>query len=183
MMPGVRIFLGLLVLLLGRRLYWLMVGVGGLLAGWEFTQQLLAEWTPMVRFFVSIGAGVVGVLLAILAQRVAFAVLGFYGGGFVALVLTQSTTSSNAQLTWFVVGGVAGAIVAALVMDWAIIVLTSLAGAAAIVTSFSMGPPLRVIVFVVLAGVGLAVQSRSLERKPQKPGAQSGSSTPGGRKP
>jgi hypothetical protein len=183
MMPGVRIFLGLLVLLLGRRLYWLMVGVGGLLAGWEFTQQLLAEWTPVVRFLVSIGAGVVGVLLAILAQRVAFALLGFYGGGFVALVLTQSTSSSNAQLMWFVLAGVAGAIIAALVMDWAIIVLTSLAGAAAIVTSISMGPPLRVIVFVVLAVVGLVVQSRGLERRPQTPGAQSGSSSPGERKP
>jgi hypothetical protein len=181
MMPGIRIILGLLVLLLGRRLYWIMVGVGGLLAGLEFTEQLLAEWAPLARFLVAIGAGVVGVLLAILAQRVAFALLGFFGGGFVALVLTQSTMSDSAQLIWVVLAGAVGAVIAALVMDWAIIVLTSLAGAAAIVTSFAMAPVLQTVLFVVLAGVGIAVQSRGLERGIQNRDAQSGSSMPGER--
>lgn len=183
MMPGFRIVLGLLVLLLGRRLYWIMVGVGGLLAGLEFTARLLAEWSPVVRFVVAIGAGAVGVLVAVFAQRVAFAVLGFYGGGFVALALTQSTGGEGAALAWFVLGCVVGAVIAVLVMDWAIIVLTSLAGAAAIVTSFAMEPALKAVVFVVLAGAGIAIQNRGLERGTQPRDSQSGSSTSGEREP
>ena len=183
MMPGIRILLGVLALLLGRRLYWIMVGVGGLLAGLEFTEQLLAEWAPLARFLVAIGAGAVGVLLAILAQRVAFALLGFFGGGFVALVLTQSTMSDNAQLIWFVLAGVVGAVIAALVMDWAIIVLTSLAGAAAIVTSIAVGRALQPVLFVILAGVGIVIQSRGLDRANQKRVAQSGSSASEEREP
>jgi hypothetical protein len=114
---------------------------------------------------------------------VAFALLGFFGGGFVALVLTQSTMSDNAQLIWFVLAGVVGAVIAALVMDWAIIVLTSLAGAAAIVTSFAMAPVLQTVLFVVLASVGIAIQSRGLERGIQKRDAQSASSKPGEQEP
>ncbi|MBN2561916.1 MAG: DUF4203 domain-containing protein [Phycisphaerae bacterium] len=176
MMPGIRIFLGLLVLLLGRRLYWIMVGVGGLLAGLEFAEQLLAGWTPVVRFMVAIGVGAVGALLAILAQRVAFALLGLFGGGFLSLLLSQSAASDGTQLTWFVLGGLIGAIIAVLVMDWAIVVLTSLAGAAAIVTSFSMEPVLRAVVFVILVAVGIVIQSRGLDRTSQRPDAQSESS-------
>lgn len=183
MMPGIRIILGMLVLLLGRRLYWIMVGVGGLLAGMEFTQQVLAEWAPSARFLLAIVAGGVGVLLAILAQRVAFALLGFFGGGFIALVLTQSMGSDNAQLAWFILGALAGAIIAALVMDWAIIVLTSLAGAAAIVTSFAAEPAFKTALFVIVAGVGIAIQSRGLTRGTQKADARFESFTPGERKP
>jgi len=181
MMPSIRMILGLLVLLLGRRLYWIMVGVGGLLAGLEFAEQVLADWTPLARFFVAIGASAIGALLAILAQRVAFALLGFFGGGFVALVLTRSTAGDSAQLIWFMLAGVVGAFIAALVMDWAIIVLTSLVGAAAIVTSFAMGPTLQAVLFVVLAGVGIAIQSRGLRRANRQRVVQSGSSTPGER--
>jgi hypothetical protein len=164
MIPGIRIFLGLLLLLLGRRLYWIMVGVGGLLVGMAFTEQILADRAPPVRFLVAVGAGLLGMLLAVLAQRVAFALLGFFAGGHLALLLSQSAFADATRLVWFVLGGMIGAVIAALVMDWAIIVLTSLAGAAAIVASFSMKPVAQTITFVVLAGMGIVIQSRSLKR-------------------
>jgi hypothetical protein len=164
MMPGIRALLGLLVLFLGRKLYWLMVGVGGLLAGMEFATTLLANSSPVVRVIVAIAAGLIGVLVAIIAQRVAFALLGFFGVGFIALTLTPAASSDAVHLTWFVLAGLAGAIIAALLMDWAIIVLTALAGAAAIVTSFAMTPLIQTIVFVILAVVGIAIQSWSYER-------------------
>lgn len=172
MTAGVRIILGLLVLLLGRRLYWIMVGVGGLLAGLEFAQQLLTTWSPPARFLVAIAAGVVGIVLAIMAQRVAFALLGFFGGGFIALALSPSTACDNTQLTWFLIAGVVGAIIAALMMDWAIIVLTSFAGATAIVTSFTMDPIVQKVTFVVLAAVGLAIQGRGVQRGTQLRGSR-----------
>ena len=183
MIPGIRICLGVLVLLWGRRLYWIMVGVGGLLAGLEFTEQVLAAWSPPARLLVALGAGAVGVLLAILTQRVAFALLGFFGGGFVALVLTQSTTGNNTPLIWFLFAGVVGAVIATLVMDWAIIVLTSLAGAAAIAMSLAVGPTLQTVLFVILAGVGIAFQSQGFRRNTPQPDALSEPSTPKEREP
>jgi hypothetical protein len=183
MMVAVRMLLGVLLLLLGRRLYWIMVGVGGLLVGVGLAEQLLAHWAPLVRFLVAVGAGVVGVLLAILAQRVAFALLGFYGGAYIGLAVAHSAGGGDAGWLWFVLGGVIGAISATLIMDWAIIVLTALAGAAAIATSFSIGPILQAVVFVVLAGIGIAVQSRGLERRTRPTDTRSGSTAPpeGGR--
>ncbi|MCO6435473.1 MAG: DUF4203 domain-containing protein [Phycisphaerae bacterium] len=163
MTAGVRIVLGLLVLLLGRRLYWIMVGISGFLAGSEFAQQFLADWAPWSRFLVAIGAGAIGVVLAIFAQRIAFAVLGFYGGGFIALVLTRSTAGDNAQLAWFILAGLAGAIIAAAVMDWAIILLTSFAGASAIVAGLALGPAFQAVLLLILAALGIAIQSRGLK--------------------
>ena len=64
---------------------------------------------------------------------------------------------------WFVVGGLAGGIVAALLMDRAIIVLSSLVGATAIVTQVAFSPVVALVAFIGLFIVGIAFQSRGLQ--------------------
>lgn len=89
------------------------------------------------------------------------------------MALVRATGGPGEPLIWFAVGGVLGAIVAALVMDWAIIALSSLAGAAVIVGQFDMDTTLATLLFVGLTGIGVVVQGRRL--RPAAPDAQTSS--------
>jgi hypothetical protein len=59
---------------------------------------------------------------------------------------------------FFVVGGVIGAVLAAIVMDTAIIVLSSLVGAAAIIQAVNLGQTTRSLLFLGLAALGMLIQ-------------------------
>ena len=62
---------------------------------------------------------------------------------------------------WMIVGGIIGAIVAAMIMDWAIIVLSSLAGATAILSPFAprMNDQVLTLVFLLITIAGIVIQS------------------------
>ena len=84
---------------------------------------------------VALLGGILGAVLSMPFQRIAFSIGGLFAGGYLGLVLARAAGLPGEPLVWFVIGAILGAIVAALVMDWAIIVLSSLAGAAAVVNS------------------------------------------------
>jgi uncharacterized membrane protein len=107
---------------------------------------------------VALGAGLIGALLAVLFERVAFALAGFYAAAYLALILIDRIGVTAGENVIIVVSGLVGALIAALVMDWAIIALSALVGAAAIVATFAMPPMIEIAVFIVLVAVGVAVQ-------------------------
>lgn len=154
---------GIIVLLFGRRLYWAFVAIVGFLLGLQFGEIAFAEQPEIVTFLVAVGIGVLGALLAIFAQRISFALGGFYVGGYLALNLAKAEAIASSPLLWFAIGGLIGAILAALLMDWAIIVLSSLAGAGAIVDALVLSPAVSVALFVGLAILGIIVQGRQLQ--------------------
>ena len=154
------IVLGLILLVLGRKLFWLFVAIAGFLLGMEFTRLVLADQPTWVMLFIGLGAGLLGALLAILAQRVAFALAGFYAGAYFALIVAQSFGAGGHNILLYAVCGVIGAVLAALMMDWAIILLSCLAGAGAIVVTLGLGPTMSPIVFVILLIAGTFVQAR-----------------------
>lgn len=158
--------LGAVVLFFGRRLYWLVIGVLGFLVGVQLTGQLLAETQLVVQLLAAVAAGVVGAVLAIMFQRIAFAVGGLFAGAYLAHGFAASFGAHpDIQLIWLAIGGVAGAVIAALVMDWAIIALTSLVGAGAIVNTLVLPDGIVALLLVVLAALGIAVQAWQLSRK------------------
>ena len=161
-MSIVNLLLGILLLLFGRTLYWLFVAIAGFLVGFELAAVLLAEQAESLRLLAAVVGGVLGAILGMLAQRVAFAMGGLFAGGYLGLALAREAGAAGDPLVWFVIGGILGAIVAALVMDWAIIALSSLAGAAAIVGQFELESSIAMLLFVVLTAVGIVVQGRRL---------------------
>ena len=130
----------------------------------EFAGALLADQPKWVMLVIGLGTGLLGALLAILAKRIAFALAGFYAGAYLALIAAHSFGPGGDSTLWFAAGGVIGAVLAALIMDWAIIVLTSLVGAGAIVDAAAMGQTTGALVFVVLTVVGTVVQARLMAR-------------------
>ncbi len=155
-----KIILGLVLLVFGRRLFWLFVAIAGFLVGTEFAAVILAHQPQWIMFLVAVGAGLLGALLAVIAQRVAFGIAGFYAGSYLALMVARSFATPNSSMVIFIVGGVIGAVLAVLIMDWAIIGLSCLVGAGAIVRALALGPGTGAIVFLVLVIFGAFVQTR-----------------------
>lgn len=160
MHPIIDIAAGLLVLLAGRKLFWLFIAVVGFLAGVELARELIATQAEWVAWLIGAGAGIVGAVVAVFFQRVAFALAGAYAGAYLAVGLAQSL-GWVPGLAVLLGGGLIAALVAALVMDWAIIVLSSLIGAGLIVATLGLAPLHGVIAASVLATVGIVIQSRT----------------------
>ena len=154
------VILGVVLLLFGRELFWVSVAIAGFLVGLRFASVILAGQPQWLILCVALGAGVLGALLAMLAQRVAFALAGFYGGSLLALMAAQSFGAVDNTVFFFVIGGVVGAVCAMLIMDWAIIVLTCLVGAAAIVEPLGLGPLWSSVTFLAFVIIGVSFQAK-----------------------
>lgn len=160
-MPIVNIVLGAVLLLFGRSLYWVFVAVVGFLVGSELAAQVFTDQPVWLQLVAASAVGVIGALLSMLAQRVAFALGGLCAGGY---LVAQALPGRPDPIVWIVVGAVIGAVLAAMLMDWAIIVLSSLAGAAAIVAPLELQPTPSGGLFVVLALFGIFVQGKRMAR-------------------
>jgi hypothetical protein len=79
---------GIALLLAGRRLFWLFVGVVGFFAGLRFALQVLGPRADL-RWIVALAAGLLGIVLAIALQRLAVALAGFFVGGYVGALRSQ----------------------------------------------------------------------------------------------
>lgn len=174
--------LGFLILFFGRRLYWLAIGVLGFLMGVQLAGEILAEAQFVIQLVAAVAAGVIGAILAVVFQRTAFAIGGLFAGAYLAHGIAVTVGANpDFQVLWFAIGGAAGGVIAALVMDWAIIALTSLVGAGAIVNTLDVSGGVSALLFVVLAAVGIAVQAwqfRSHDHTTERHASHTHSTTP-----
>jgi len=155
---------GLIMLVFGRKLFWLFVAIVGFLVGMEFIDLLLTNQSIWIKLLGGLGAGLLGALLAIFVQRVAFILAGLFAGAYFGLLLAHPLGLAGSGLLLAVAGGVVGAIVAALLMDLAIIVLSCLVGAGAIVSRLGLRDVNTAIVFLVLVIIGILVQAKLTEQ-------------------
>ena len=165
-MQIITVGLGLLLLVFGRKVFWLCVAVLGFFFGMTWAEALLSDQPTWVMFLSALGAGLLGGLLAMLAQRVAFAAAGFYAGAYLALGAAAALGFGGHRILWVVAGGVIGAVLATRILDWALIALTSLVGASAIVTAGGMGPTTTALSFLGLTVIGMVVQARLMRPRP-----------------
>jgi len=169
--PILQAILGLLLLVLGRRLFWLFVGVVGFFVGAHFGQQLLGRQPEMVVLAGAILIGLVGAVLAVFLERVAVAVAGGAAGGMLGLrlglVLGFATQSS--QMAAFLVGAILAAVLVSVLLDWTLIVLSALTGSVMVAGALPLGPALELVTFGLLAAGGIFVQARQLRGEPATP--------------
>jgi hypothetical protein len=164
--PVVGALIGVVVLLFGRKLFWLCVAAVGFLAGIELAPHLVTEPSPLLQLGVALVLGLLGTLLAFLLQKIAIAVVGFLAGGKLAGAIASAFFVHHAQYSAivFVIGGILGAILILVVFDWALIVVSSLIGAHLIQNAIVLPSAGSTIVFVGLAVIGILVQAASLRR-------------------
>lgn len=172
-MDGMGVITGLVVLLAGRPLFWLFVGIMGFVVAFDLASLYLTGQPQLVILVIALVAGLLGILLALLLQRVAFGVAGFMAGGY--LVAMTGMTLGGAGGSGFdlavLIGGIIGAIAGLLLADWALIILSSLIGAGMVVEALGIGQTTGLLVFAGLSLVGIVVQSWWY-RPPDRPNYQ-----------
>jgi hypothetical protein len=163
-----RLLAGIALLLAGRRLFWLFVAAIGFLAGLELAPRLLPGQSDIVIVIVAAVVALAGALVAVAFQTIVIGVAGFLGGAAAGVLLlrTLGFDSDGVVLAVGLVGGLIGALVSFVLFDWALIVLSSLAGASLIVGEVArlvaLPSPAPLALVIALAVVGVLVQARLL---------------------
>lgn len=167
-MALLRALLGLVVLLFGRQLFWLWVGVTGFLAGVTLSARFLSGQPNWIILLIGLIAGLVGALLAIVLQRLAIGIAGFVAGGYILVALLNLVGVTPGRLAWlpYVIGGILGAVLVLFLFDWALIVLSSLTGATLVVQALALRPSVSALAFIILVVVGIVVQAALMRREP-----------------
>ena len=161
-----QILAGLIVLLFGRPLYWALIAVLGFLIGFDLVQDLAISDSTLIRMLIAIGAGILAAGLAVAFQWLAFGLVGFLSGSYlVQAALERYDVPTDNQALWILAGGVVGAIIAMMLADWAVIVLSALAGAMMISDQLTVDHQTRLIVLLGLTIGGVAFQGNRLKRE------------------
>jgi hypothetical protein len=162
----VSILTGALLLLFGRQLFWLFVGIAGFLVGMEAAGYYFTG-TEIARVLIALAIGLLGAVLAILFYKVAVAIAGFFVGAYLAVQMTAYLGVSLSQaMIWvpYIIGGIIGGVLVLLLFDWALIILSSVVGATLIVQATTIVPIDVALFFVILVVVGILVQGAVLVR-------------------
>jgi hypothetical protein len=163
----VDILIGAALLLFGRSLFRLFVGGVGFLVGFNFASQAFQGQSQWVLLLIALCVGLVAAILSIFLQRVVVAIAGFFAGGYFLSGLALAVLHNNQPaVAWiaFVVGGVVGTILTTALLDPALILLSSLAGATAIAQNVPLSPAGKGLLFILLLLFGIVIQALQYSR-------------------
>ena len=169
-MAMLNIILGAALLFFGRKAFWLFVAGAGFVAGLSIANKIL-EVPESIGLIIGIGIGLLAGLLAVFVQRFAINLAGFLVGGYIAL---QFLPILNLEGGWwttvltFIVGGIIGVVLVGLFLEWALISLSSLAGASLVTEALNLSNGITLVVFIILIIIGVVFQARELRQDRHK---------------
>ena len=151
---------GVVLLILGRKLFWLFAAVIGFLLGMNFAQQVLPGQSQTIILVVALIIGGLGAVLAIMVKKIAIGLAGFIAGGYLVYLLIPAFSINLGTFLWLAVfiGGIIGAVLASTMFDWALIFLSSAVGAGEITKLFTLPKPFPLVLLVALFITGLVIQ-------------------------
>ena len=166
-MTLLRILLGTILLLAGRKLYWLFIAVVGFIAGFLLADIMLPQLSTWLLILVGLVVGSLFAVLAVFLNRLAVALVGFLGGGLLATQLLTYFEVGSGDLNWiaFIIGGIIGIVLAVFLFDWALIVFSSLFGAILIGSVWENPSALKNLLLLVLILVGIGIQAGLMYRQ------------------
>jgi hypothetical protein len=150
---------GIAILCLGRRLFWLFVGVAGFVTAFELVPLLFPGHPAWLIFCIALAAGVAGGLVAVGLQYVAAALAGFAAGVY---VVTPFAAWWGATAWMPFLGGILGALVLFLAFDWALIVLSAFTGSSVLVSLSGLQGHSSIVLWLLLAAFGIGLQASLL---------------------
>ena len=163
MLNLINVILGGALLVAGRKLFWLFVGALGFITG----MQLATSFWHGPEGLVIIAALVVGLIfagLAVFLQAFAIGIAGFLAGGYTLSMLAGMFGLQTIALNWiiYIVGGIIGVLLVSFLFDWAVITLSSLAGASLVVQAFFSERAAGGLIFFILFIAGVIIQGSTL---------------------
>ena len=167
MINTINLLLGAVLLVAGRKLFWLFVGVIGFVTGLQLAIRFWngPEWTAIL---IGIIVGIIFALLAVFIEALAIGAAGFLAGGFILTTFTNMLGLNEGFLFWilYAIGGIIGFLLVMFLFDWALIILSALAGASLIGQSLF---PAAGWIFILLFIVGILIQAFTLQREEHPP--------------
>lgn len=169
MLTFINAILGAALLLTGRKLFWLFVAAAGFVTGFQLTTRYF-QGAEGLSIIVGLVVGAIFAILAIFLQTIAIGIAGFLAGGYILQTLIAMLGFETAASTWiiFIIGGITGVLLVSFLFDWAIITLSSLAGASLLVQAFNLQRSGLIFLILFLAGViiqGLAHRNEIRQEK------------------
>jgi hypothetical protein len=163
--------IGVIVLLFGRKLFWLCVAAIGFAAGVTLASHIVSEPPALLQLTFAILLGFIGALLALFLQKLAIGLAGFLAGGRLAVGLVATFFVQYQSHYWliFIIGGLIGALLLLMLFDWALIFVSSLIGAHLITSAISLPPTGGVLLFTALVFLGFLIQAASMRRRSAVP--------------
>lgn len=164
MLFTINLILGIGLLLVGRKLFWLFVATAGFFAGVEIATRFW-QGSEALAIIAGIVVGVLFALLAMALKTLAISLAGFFLGGSALLSLASAFGIERGVFILYIIGGILGIIFISVFFDWALIIISSVAGASMIAQTLDMSRVLMSgVVFVVLLLIGIAVQSNDMSK-------------------
>jgi len=168
-LQNVWLLVGIVLIVLGRKLYWFSVGALGFVAGMYFVPRFIQVQDQWVTLVIALFAGLLMAILAYVLQRLAISIVGFLVGGYLMLVFLDWLKIDTGNYYWIalILGGIIGAIFASILFDWTLIILSSIVGSVLVVQNlpFDLQTMIIGVIFIVLTLVGVAIQSAMLSRR------------------
>ena len=163
----INILIGIILLTLGRKLFWLFVGFIGFAVGFHFAASMWQLQSQLLLIGLAALTGIIGAVLAVFFQKIAVGLAGFAGGGYITLNLINLLGIRLDQLEWlpYLIGGLIGMLMLFFIFDWALILISSLAGASMITQALSLNPGMEIGLYLALVIFGIVIQT-VLYRKP-----------------
>lgn len=166
-MSLLRFFLGAIMLTMGRRLYWLFLGMVGFVFAFDLADRVVQGQPHNVKLVFGVAGGVIGAVLAIFLQKFAVVAGGFLAGGYLFMELMRELGMRTAPYHWllFVAGGLIGALLMKVLFGWTLILLSSAMGAVLILQSLHFGTQITHPLFILLVVLGFLIQRGMIGRK------------------
>jgi hypothetical protein len=157
---------GAILIVAGRKVFWLFLGLLCFLAAMTALQRWFPEISQTTLVLASLGIGGLGAGIGMMAQKTAVWIGGFVGGGFLAVMLVRMMTQGEGSTTLvaFLLGGVVGILLARILFKWVMIVVSSAIGALVICKVLDTEMLPGTIVFGILLLAGVAIQGGFLWR-------------------
>lgn len=163
MIEIINVLLGGALLLAGRKLFWLFVGAIGFVTGLQFAANFWQGPDSLAIIF-GLVVGVIFALLAVFLQTIAIGIAGFFAGGYILTALAGMLGMDTSAIFWiiYVIGGIIGLAVVIYLFDWAVITLSSLAGASLLLQAFFPQSGATGVIILILFLIGVIVQGSVL---------------------
>ena len=158
---------GILLLVLGRRIFWIYVGAVGFVIGFNIAKSYFPSGSDTMVLGAGVVLGGLGILGAIFFQKVAISSSGFLAGAYIANELNfrfSLLPSAQSWIAWLA-GGLMGILLAFWLFELAMILLSSILGSLLITNSLDMSEQMRLIGLIGLTVFGLMIQGGVLKEK------------------
>lgn len=152
--------IGFAVLVIGRHLFWVFVSGLGFVLGLIYGGQYLSTQPQWMILLLSAIIALLGALLAYTLQRAAAGLIGYATGWYLAVILIRylSLDLGDFERAVPIIIGIISGLLIMRYFDWGAIILSSLAGAAIIVSGMTYSNQVEMIMLGSLALLGVMIQ-------------------------